>query len=239
MRDSLAAPFIENQSSPRVNAGTNTLTVYFALQYMYRPRHVTLFTPRVDFLSISLLVLGVSSFLFHATLRQALQFSDELSMLGLAWSILQGTATVRTSRTTARYVNVSLAIVIPLFSAFYIWTGKIIYHATAFAIAILLIVLRGRHLFHWLNPPLPKEKLADWRARGRNALILLLIGYALWNIDLEFCAELRKLRQQIGLPWSWLLELHGWWHILTAISANQCMNIVRELRVEASNHKEE
>lgn len=206
---------------------------------MYQPKHVTLLTPRVDFLSVSLLVLGVSSFLFHATLRHALQFADELSMLGLAWSILQGTATVRTSRTTARYVNVSLAIVIPLFSAFYIWTGKIIYHATAFAIAIFLIILRGRHLFHWLDPPLPKQKLADWRARMRNALILLVVGYILWNIDLEFCAELRKLRQHIGLPWSWVLELHGWWHILTAISASQCMDIVRELKIEASEHKEE
>ncbi|KAF1359431.1 alkaline phytoceramidase [Lizonia empirigonia] len=222
-----------------INSLTNLAYVYFALRYMYQPKHVTLLTPRVDFLSVSLLVLGVSSFLFHATLRHALQFADELSMLGLAWSILQGTATVRTSRTTARYVNVSLAIVIPLFSAFYIWTGKIIYHATAFAIAIFLIILRGRHLFHWLDPPLPKQKLADWRARMRNALILLVVGYILWNIDLEFCAELRKLRQQIGLPWSWVLELHGWWHILTAISASQCMDIVRELKIEASEHKEE
>lgn len=220
-----------------INALTNLAYVYFALRYMYGPGNLGLFTPRVDFMSISLLVLGISSFLFHASLRQTLQFADELSMLGLAWSLLQGTLTVRNSPTNSDYINICLAIVFPLFSIFYVWTGKIIYHATAFAAIIFLIVLRCHYLFHWLKPPFPKAKRARWRSRGRNALITLLVGYLLWNIDLEYCAELRKLRQQIGIPWSWLLELHGWWHVLTAISASQFMDIVRELKEEVSDEK--
>lgn len=59
----------------------------------------------------------------------------------------------------------------------------------------------------------------------------------MWNIDFEYCAELRMLREQVGLPWAWLLELHGWWHILTAVSANQFMEIVRELKVEVGDEK--
>ena len=106
---------------------------------MYGPGNLGLFTPRADFMSLSLLVLGISSFLFHASLRQTLQFADELSMLGLAWSLLQGTLTVRNSTTHSEYINICLAIVFPLFSVFYVWTGKIIYHATAFAAIIFLI----------------------------------------------------------------------------------------------------
>jgi dihydroceramidase len=71
-------------------------------------------------MSVSLLVLGISSFLFHASLRQALQFADELSMLGLAWSLLQGIATVRTSCGNSKYIKICLATVFPLFSASYV-----------------------------------------------------------------------------------------------------------------------
>jgi len=204
---------------------------------MYGSSSRGLLKPRVDFMSISLLVLGISSFLFHASLRQALQFADEISMLGLAWSLLQGIATVRTSSANKKYIEACLATVFPLFSVFYVWTGKIIYHVSGFASVIVLIVIRGHYLFHWLEPPLPIAKRAGWRSRGRNALIMLLVGYLLWNIDLEYCAELRKLRQRIGMPWASFLELHGWWHILTAISASQFMDIVRELRREAAEEK--
>jgi hypothetical protein len=37
------------------------------------------------------------------------------------------------------------------------------------------------------------------------------MGYILWNIDNQFCDNLRSIRQNIGLPWAWLLELHGWY----------------------------
>jgi dihydroceramidase len=190
-------------------------------------------------MSLSLLVLGIASFLFHASLRQTLQFADELAMLGLAWSLLQGTLMVRRSPANARFINISLATVFPLFSAFYVWTGKVIYHATAFAVILVLLTIRGHYLFHWLKPEFPEAKRYKWRAEGRKALLTLLFGYILWNIDLEYCAELRNLRTWVGLPWAWLFELHGWWHVLTAISASQFMDVVRELQEELSSEKEE
>jgi dihydroceramidase len=190
-------------------------------------------------MSISLLILGLCSFLFHATLRQTMQFADELAMLGLAWSLLQGILTVRNTSVYSPYINIGLAIAFPLFSVFYVWTGKIIYHVSAFAGVVVLIVVRGHYLFHWLDPPFAEGKRREWRSRGRNALAMLLLGYALWNIDLEYCAELRRLRQRVGMPWAWLLELHGWWHILTAVSASWFMDIVRELKEEVGNEKVE
>jgi dihydroceramidase len=206
---------------------------------MYGPGSRGIFAPNLDFMSISLLILGISSFLFHASLRQTLQFADELSMLGLAWSLLQGFMTVRRSSSYDRLIEISLAVFFPLFSLFYIWTGKIIYHATAFIITMVLIVLRGYYLFYWIKPGFPEAKRKEWRTRGWKSLILLLVGYAVWNIDLEFCAELRELRARLGLPWAWLLELHGWWHILTAASASVFMEIVREVQVELRSGKKE
>jgi dihydroceramidase len=218
---------------------TNHGSVYVALRQMYGPGNRSLFAPKTDFMSISLLILGIASFLFHATLRHALQFGDELAMLGLTWSLLHGTLTTRQPPARSRIITVVLSVVFPICSAFYIWTGKIIYHAVMFATMIALIIARGFYLFHFMKNDIPDARRHAWRAKGRKALWTLGIGYVLWNIDLEFCAELRRMREAAGLPWAWLLELHGWWHILTAFSASFFMDIVRELREELQNEKEE
>ncbi|KAK8101743.1 hypothetical protein PG999_012117 [Apiospora kogelbergensis] len=213
-----------------VNSMTNLAYVYFALRYMYGSGR-GLFKPRTDFMSLSLLVLGICSFLFHASLRHTLQYADELGMLGLAWSLLQGILTVHgRSSSNDRLINTTLNIVFPLFAAFYVWTGKIIYHASAFFIMMVLIVIRVTYIYYWRKPGLPKDKLRRWRSRGRISLALLVFAYVLWNIDLELCAQFRQFRERLGLPWAWLFELHGWWHILTAISASRFMDTVRELQ---------
>ncbi|KAI0476931.1 ceramidase [Xylaria cf. heliscus] len=222
-----------------INTLTNLAYVFFALQYMYGHGSRGFFGPKFDFMSISLLVLGIASFLFHASLRQNLQFGDELAMLGLVWSMLQGLLTVRHSSAYDKFINISLAIVFPLFALFYIWTGKIIYHVIEFSIALGLIILRCVYLFYWRKPGFPATKVAEWRIRGRIALVLMGVAYILWNIDLEFCAELREIREHLGLPWAWLLELHGWWHILTAMSAARLMDIVREVQMQLGVEKEE
>ncbi|XXH01641.1 hypothetical protein Hte_008001 [Hypoxylon texense] len=225
-----------------INSLTNFAYVYFALRYMYArgPRGSRgIFAPRTDFMSISLLVLGVCSFLFHASLRQTLQFADELGMLLLAWALLQGLLTGRRPEGSDRLVNVILAIVFPLFGAFYVWTGKIIYHASAFILMVVFMTIRGHHLFYFRQPAFPADRLNVWRAGGRKALALLIVGYILWNIDLELCAELRSLRESVGLPWAWLFELHGWWHILTAWAANELMVIIRGVQEELIREKEE
>ncbi|KAH6691703.1 ceramidase [Plectosphaerella plurivora] len=215
-----------------INSLTNLTYVYFALRYMYGPGSRGLLRPRTDFLSVSLLILGIASFSFHATMRQTLQFADEIAMLGLAWSILQGVFTVRRSTAYDRLINVSLAVVFPLFAVFYVYTGKIIYHATAFFAMMTMVVARGYYLF-WLRVPgFPAAKCDRWRVKGRKALVALLTGYALWHADLELCAQLRTMREKLGLPWAFLLEFHGWWHVLTAISAHMAMEMVREVQDE-------
>lgn len=190
-------------------------------------------------MSVSLLVLGVASFLFHASLRHALQFGDELAMLGLAWSLLQGILTAGQTQGRARNVTVVLAVVFPLASVFYVWTGKIIHHVFIFCTMLALIIARALWLFQFMRIDVSDAKREEWRRKGRKALLVLLMAYALWHMDLEFCAELRQMRDRVGLPWAWLLELHGWWHILTAVSASWFMDIVRELRQKLSRDKKE
>ncbi|KAJ3530048.1 hypothetical protein NM208_g9495 [Fusarium decemcellulare] len=222
-----------------VNSLTNITYVYFALRYMYGPGSHGLFAPKWDFMSISLLLLGIGSFLFHASLRQTFEFVDELSMLLLAWSMLQTTLTLRQTPSMTRLISVILAVFTISFSAFYIHSQKIIYQVIAFWTGLIAIGLRMRYLLHWLKPGFSEAKRHDWTVRTWTATFTSLFGYFIWNLDLEFCAELRDLRQQIGLPWAWLLEFHGWWHILTAIGAAQFAGVVREVRDEVNREKKD
>lgn len=48
---------------------------------------------------------------------------------------------------------------------------------------------------------------------------VFLGGFALWGVDNVACGTLRSWRREIGMPWGFLLELHGWWHLMTGLGA--------------------
>jgi dihydroceramidase len=61
------------------------------------------------------------------------------------------------------------------------------------------------------------KKLATWGS------IFFISGFILWNIDQIICESLTTLKRAIGMPWSFVFELHGWWHIFTGMGAYICM----------------
>ncbi|KAL2127509.1 hypothetical protein VTI74DRAFT_10617 [Chaetomium olivicolor] len=220
-----------------INALTNIAYVYLALRAMYGPSSRGLSAPTWDFMSLSLLILGIGSFLFHATLRQTLEFADEFSMMGLTWSMLRAVLTAHQPPSRARAISVGLAVVYAAFSVFYLWSAKIIYQVFAFSIALGGVLARTQYLIHFMQPAFAEGKRRDWNRRTWMSTAISLFGYLLWNIDLEFCAQLRSWRESMGLPWAWLLEFHGWWHILTAVGAAMFMQIAREVRQEVEMDK--
>lgn len=50
-------------------------------------------------------------------------------------------------------------------------------------------------------------------------LATFLGGFALWGVDNVYCSTLRHWRREIGMPWGFLLEGHGWWHLMTGVGA--------------------
>lgn len=59
--------------------------------------------------------------------------------------------------------------------------------------------------------------------------VLMIEAFVVRNVDMERHLELRAIRQKMGLPWAWLLELHGWWHVLTSLDASEYLVLVRAL----------
>lgn len=52
--------------------------------------------------------------------------------------------------------------------------------------------------------------------------VFFLTGFALWNIDQIFCSDITATKRWMGMPWSFIFELHGWWHILTGVGVYIC-----------------
>ncbi len=50
-------------------------------------------------------------------------------------------------------------------------------------------------------------------------LTIFLGGFAIWGVDNVYCSDLRHWRRQIGMPWGFFLEGHGWWHLMTGVGA--------------------
>ena len=57
-------------------------------------------------------------------------------------------------------------------------------------------------------------------------IAIFISGYVIWNIDNITCSWLTEAKRKIGMPLSFLLELHGWWHIFTGIGAYICMLLI-------------
>lgn len=113
----------------------------------------------------------------------------------------------------------------------YVRTGDLAFHTYAFATLIALGVPRTIYLLQTSRPSVGSQRQEGWRTFQVRRLIsagsFIAVGFALWNVDLEKCHEVRALRQKVGLPWAWGLELHGWWHILTAVGAYEYMKVIR------------
>lgn len=52
--------------------------------------------------------------------------------------------------------------------------------------------------------------------------VVFISGFGLWNIDNALCGSLTQTKRALGMPWSFVFELHGWWHIFTGVGAYIC-----------------
>jgi dihydroceramidase len=41
--------------------------------------------------------------------------------------------------------------------------------------------------------------------------VIFNMGYWLWLVDEWACGYLKRAREGVGLPWAFVLELHGWY----------------------------
>ncbi|CAK9439874.1 uncharacterized protein LODBEIA_P39740 [Lodderomyces beijingensis] len=164
--------------------------------------------------AMGFLLVGIGSWLFHMTLRYEYQLLDELPMLYATivpfWSVYSSFQ----SRTTSTIIAISIFTATTALSYvyLYVYTNPTL-HQAAYAVLNFSIIYKSLVL-SW-------QHVHDKKVRSQMDGVaifgvgIFLFGYFLWNLDIHFCDEVRSIRQDWGIPYGFILEGHGWWHIFT------------------------
>ncbi|GME43488.1 alkaline phytoceramidase [Neofusicoccum parvum] len=223
--DYLVTPYI----AEFVNTITNTSYVIYAYYGIRRLRG----NPNAALLSlpyIGLAAVGILSAAFHATLTYAGQMSDDISMIFATAFVLHRAYSFGRPAAWTRGFGLALAAGFAVFAAYHCWTDELLVHFLLFAGMTLAVGRKTRALIRArVGAEGGKRRLS---ALARVGALCAVVGYALWNVDRHLCGRLIEVRRAVGQPWGYLLELHGWWHVLTAIGAYVFMALVEFLTTE-------
>jgi dihydroceramidase len=108
-----------------------------------------------------------------------------------------------------------LAAIALFIMATYLFVNHSLYYQCCYGALTITTVVKAAYAFNQLPAnSFVKQEL-------RKLLLISCGSYALgllvWNIDNNFCTQLRAARASIGEPWNGLLQLHGWWHVLAGL----------------------
>ncbi|KAL2753268.1 hypothetical protein ACRALDRAFT_1083064 [Sodiomyces alcalophilus JCM 7366] len=211
-----------------INCLSNAAYVYFALRYPQKARPGASWYQKLDFMAFSLMGVGIASCIYHGTLRQTTQYLDDLSMFLLAGALLHPLYAAHQTPSVRTLVGLVLVAVIGGMSVIYVRSGNILIHTYTFIALLTFVWPRALYLIHRTGSRSDAEKRALMRSFWK-AVWAVGVGYGLWHVDLELCWQLRALRDKVPMPLGWLLEMHGWWHILTALGASHFIRLIRSV----------
>ena len=195
-----------------LNTITNSVFIAlagFAIYHAYSNK----LEPRFIFTALGFLLVGVGSWLFHMTLRYHFQLLDELPMIYATcipfWSVF---SEFRTKRESV-YVAIGIFTAANTLTVIYLYFKDPTIHQAGYAMLNAFIIFKSLHLtsLH-VHDNLAKKQLYRTMFFGVS---IFLLGYFLWNMDIHFCDYVRGKRREWGMPYGFVLEGHGWWHILT------------------------
>lgn len=159
-----------------------------------------------------------------------MQLLDELSMIYLNSTTFYAVFSYGRNR-TVRIVVLSFTIFFSVFvTLYYHYLKNPVFHQNAFAILTATVIFGIWYKMECLlrpsrrrkNPSLStqeQKKVDDRDLSMLHTMWALAIcgvasvglGFAVWNVDNIYCSTLRQWRREIGLPWGFVLEGHGWW----------------------------
>ncbi|KAF2264571.1 alkaline phytoceramidase [Lojkania enalia] len=202
-----------------INTLTNLTYIIYGIHGLRRvqPREDGGLFSTLAFPYWGLIGVGVLSGWFHATLKYHSQMGDDLSMLLAVGSLLHQVLTF--SRPRGERIRITLLILGSniAVAVYHCWADEIIMHEIAFAMMVFISGRKVRQLI--------RERVKGQEAKKRLGKLASLgtysglFGYFLWSIDFHLCHWVTPVKRWMGLPWGFLLELHGWWHIFTAIGS--------------------
>ncbi|KAL2813209.1 alkaline ceramidase family protein [Aspergillus cavernicola] len=175
-----------------------------------------------------LMAVGLCSAVFHVSLKYHTQMMDDLSMLFATTPVLQRVLRVNATRRESTIMAIILWSMLAFLIVYHVSTDELILHSTYFGGMIVVIGIRTMQLVNTRTAPGSEARRQIWGI-VRFGAVIFNVGFYLWIIDNWTCGYLTKAREVIGLPWAFVFELHGWWHICTGIGAYIFIAVVDHL----------
>ncbi|KAF2098712.1 aPHC-domain-containing protein [Rhizodiscina lignyota] len=217
-----------------INTISNVGYVYFGLCGLFcnwRRR------PFLDFnlQYLALVGVGIGSAMFHMTLKRSLQSADQLSMFFGAAIVLHRVVAFENERMKW---PLGLFLIVGLSLIFYVQyaLSQPVIHWTTFALMLFVIWRRVSRLIKTTVKSASEKNLLA--KLGNLGFVSFVSGYGFWLVDVYCCSHLRAMRHTIGVPLEFVLEFHGWWHVLTGIGVYLYMVLVEYLHLASSSDKE-
>jgi dihydroceramidase len=166
-----------------------------------------------------------------------MQLVDELSMIYTTCLMCYATFSYGKSRRYSIILAVSLIGLALFITLYYHYLQDPAFHQNAYAILTAIVLFRAMYVMEVnMRPRFRAKEKASSAAQDREnrrdeeilrqmwtmiacGLSIFLGGFLLWHLDNVHCSNLRRWRREIGMPWGFLLEGHGWWHLMTGTGA--------------------
>lgn len=202
--------------SPYIAEALNTLTnsvfialALFAIFHAYKNK----LEPRFLLTGFGFMLVGIGSWLFHMTLRYHFQLLDELPMIYATcvpfWSVFSEFKSQRESI----LIGVGIFAAANTLTVIYLYFKDPTIHQVSYALLNASIIFKSVRLTQdHVHDAGAKRQLHRTMLFG---VAIFILGYFLWNLDIHLCTPIRALRREWGMPYGFVLEGHGWWHILT------------------------
>jgi dihydroceramidase len=159
-----------------------------------------------------------------------MQLVDELSMIYTTCLMCFATFSYGKSQRYSVILALFLVGLAIFITTYYHYLQDPTFHQNAYAILTTIVLVRAIYVMEVNIRPrfraaeTKATSAAQEREEQRDYLILtqmwtiiacglsiFLGGFLLWHLDNVHCSTLRQWRREIGMPWGFLLEGHGWW----------------------------
>ncbi|CAG8900352.1 unnamed protein product [Penicillium egyptiacum] len=142
--------------------------------------------------------------------------------------VLHRVLTANSNRRDSIVIGIVLGSILLFLVTFHMITDELVLHSVSFVGTVTVIGVHTIRLVNDRTLPGSATRRKIWGMVRFGAAIFNL-GYWLWLVDQWACGFLTKAREAIGLPYAFILELHGWWHICTGIGAYIFIAVVDHL----------
>ncbi|KAJ5108383.1 ceramidase [Penicillium angulare] len=217
-----------------INTLSNLTYIFYGVYGLRKLRQASTFELSRCFPYWGLIAVGICSSAFHISLKYHTQMLDDLSMLFTTTPILYRVLIVNATRQNTQRTGLLLGGLLLAFVIYHVKTDELIVHSSLFVISILTIGIRTFQLIQLKTVEGSPARKQIWGVVRFGAFIFNA-GFYIWLIDGWICDFLRSTRRMIGAPWAYLLELHGWWHVFTAVGAYIFIVVIDKLLSEESN----